>query len=835
MLDGPGPGRRVSAFASIVRSRGLSSGHGAATRGGREPAGPALKEVTGSVHDLRQFGDWAIAYVVDDEFVQHRITGNNVAQLKEGQEYRLSGSPKRHPKYGDSLEILSYEPFVQLNEEAIIRFIAANFKGIGEKSARKLVEATKEADPDHGLEQLRERLLKEPWSVDFTGISRKAAFAGQEDDRNQAIAAFIQRDLALRLTKVPAGVLRRLALYLATQVAGGASQAEAGATPPVTQAWEIFARNPYEPIKAVAGYGFLLADQVGRFLRIPPEAPARLAALVAYALDDRCEAEGHAYLLQGHVTGAIRRVDPAVDANVALAKAIEDGAVVVDRSRGDMRIYPAKLLDAEKRLAARISDLCQPVTPLAKDRGDALRKRIDAAARSLGGAFKDGLDPSQAKAIERILTARVRLHTITAGPGSGKTAVMEALSAALPRRRFVFCAPTGKGAKVLSNRVASRGFSATTIHSMLGGDPDGGFRVNSTNPLEGDVLVIDEGSMPPLRLAAAMLEGVNEDMHVVVLGDVDQLPSIGPGRFLADLLEIDAVDHNRLDTVHRNGGAILETIDEVRSGKLRPRSRMEVSFSEGLPSAATGFHSLAAEYLAAVQRSGYEGTALLMSRRKGDAEEPGWNTTFVNAALRELCNPDAAKIPGSTLRVGDRIIVKANMTLAVGEAGEVRVVNGDTGRILGFVPSADRRKGSPESIQLKLDDERVIDFPGDSTSVLQLGYALTVHAAQGSEYREVIAVITPGVPTFVNRNMLYTGLSRARASLSVHGEPKDLVRIASTPMPGRNSGLVERVRALLHDLDREDSVDDGACETGPGDLGSAELEAERHGRSRGRH
>jgi len=299
-----------------------------------------------------------------------------------------------------------------------------------------------------------------------------------------------------------------------------------------------------------------------------------------------------------------------------------------------------------------------------------------------------------------------------------------------------------------------------------------------------------------------VFDATTDDMHVLCLGDHMQLPSIDPGIFLADLMAIDAIDHHRLNCVHRNAGGILEVIREVREGFINPVDRAGVRFSGSLPPASTGFEAVAREYVEAVGKHGFENVALLMSRRKGEVDEPGWNTTYANAVLRELCNPNAQKVPGSSLCIGDRIMVKANMNLSDDEdVGDNRVVNGDTGRLLGFTPSDDPRKGVVASVQIQLDDGRRIDFPGGAMNALELAYALTVHKSQGSEYTKVIAVITPGQPTFINRNMLLTGLSRARMDLSVHANDVDLRKIAATPMPKRNSGLVDRVRRLVGEGD----------------------------------
>ena len=176
-----------------------------------------------------------------------------------------------------------------------------------------------------------------------------------------------------------------------------------------------------------------------------------------------------------------------------------------------------------------------------------------------------------------------------------------------------------------------------------------------------------------------------------------------------------------------------------------------------------------------------------------------------------MCNPNAQKVPGTSLFVNDRIIVRENMSV-----DDERVVNGDTGTIKGFTTASkdgsskvpQRQNSGAEFIILKLDDGREIRFPGQAATSLQHSYALTVHSAQGSQYKRLICAITGGQATFINRTMLYTGLSRARESLTVYGDDAVLKKIALTPAPERNSALVERVRALLDDDEDQDVLDD---------------------------
>lgn len=802
------------------------------------PAKPAQKEVIGLVmpDSLKMFSEtWGKARLwgVDSSNPDSKdkdsfaLTGD-LTELKEGHEYIVTGVVKNHPRYGDSIEVTSFQPYLRLNEKAITKYLVDNFKGIGEKSAAKYVEKILADEGASGLEAFRQKLLREPWSISFESINRTGEFSPEE--RLKTSLAFVQRDLATRLVGIPGirgQVLNALAKRLVSllpEVKPGQPQGD-----PVALSWARLAQDPYEPIPHVPGYGFMMADAIGRSVDIPRESPQRMAALVAHAVQQGCEMGGHVFLRDQQVHEAISKIDGRVSISAALAAAKQRQTIAIDEAGSTPasdphfdRIYPFSLLRAERSLGRIVAQMCKPHQALHTGPAAGLAEKIQETARKLKSFSKGGMDETQVQALQNILTKRVRLHTITAEPGAGKTAVMEVLTKLLPNKNFIFCAPTGKGAKVLNNRVKDLGCSASTIHSLLQGSAPGDFRFNEEDQLSGDVLVIDEATMPDLALADALFRSVPEGMHVILMGDpgkpgeAGQLPSIAPGRVLQDLMLLPEIDHNHLGKVHRNSGGILEVMREIRRGKLNPTSRDGVVFSGRLPDAETEFQEVVDKYVQAVGRVGIENTVLLMSRRQGEPLEPGWNTTYANAVLRTVMNAGGQKVPGTSVHVGDRVMIRENAAIETVN-GEERVVNGDTGTVKSFrMSETDPKKGGAEVINIILDDGRTIPYPGSSGNTLDHAYAATVHLVQGSEYKEVIAVMTGGSPSFINQNMLLTGLSRARNHLHVYGDSKTLEQIARTPMPARNSALLQRVRGHLAESDDDaDSVAAKAADEEP--------------------
>lgn len=812
----------MSRFSALVPPSPARTGAAAAplfpARQPVQQAAPAsdLIEVVGYIDSIRVFGNWAFGSVWSEERQTVKITGEMVKELKEGQQYKLSGRTRRHEKYGESLEVLSFAPHVKNDPKAIVKFMEQNFDGIGTKSAEKMVRHALAVGGKEELEKLRQQLLNEPWKVDWIPTKREGVFNAASEETT---SAFVQRDLTTRVGAIPGmttpviKLLARWALSTANEQAKAAGNTE-GVSDPVAASWSALSQNPYAAIQSVPGFGFTLADSIGRLVNIPFNAPQRLAALVAHALGRGCDLEGHVFLTERQFKGSVQQLDRNVDASLAIQYGLDEETIVRDEAFGEIRYYTPKLHEAEVKVAKLICEMMNDDDPL-MTKVNGLEEKIQAAFRQgKEGGSKMSLDPSQVAAVMGVLTSGARLKIITGGPGCGKTALVETIIKMLPGKQFHFGAPTGKAAKVLSSRIRMTGHEASTIHSLLKGG-DGGWQVNEDEPLAGDVLVVDEGSMPPLELFKAIFEGMNAKMHVIVVGDPNQLQSIQPGCVLSDLISLPGVQHSHLTATHRNGGGILEVIKEIGSGECSAMDIYEdVTFSHQLGDAAEYFPVVLRDYLDAIGRRGIENVILLMSRRQGTPTEAGWNTTYANALLRDTLNPNAERLPGSgSLHVYDRIIIRENMNITqkadTSDSGHeeersVRVVNGDTGQIVSYERHpAGKKDNGVQWIRLKLDDGRLIDFPGEAMKVLDHAYALTVHAAQGSEYAEVIGVFTDGMPSFINRTSLFTGASRPRMHMHFHAEDRVLRKIAATPAPKRNSALVQRVRELMGEKDVE--------------------------------
>ena len=738
--------------------------------------------LTGRLVRKQSFGDWAIGVFRTEAGEQHKVVGATIASLEGDRDYELTGEMKQHPKYGEQLEVSIAVPHIKPNRNALLRHLERNFKGVGPKTAEQIVAWHEE---NATLEELRQKLVYRPWELqnfETAGSRRGIQFKHQA----ATTYSYLYTQLATRhcTTGVPDSVLRRVAKWLVEKVGEDASD-------PIGESLTRFCADPYEPMLEVWGYGFAHADAIGGELGIAKGAPCRLAALVYHTLKTATEGDGHTFLPLDVLSDRVHSIDPRVDVRIALNYVPQKGyPIVVDDKR---RCYPDRLCATEGAVAEMLATLLLPSPPI---RVDANEELLIGELRTAQAKVKTGfeLDESQRKAVLGLLFAKKRLHTLTAGPGCGKTSIMEVF-AQLALGKVKFCAPTGKAAKVLHARVARHGFNATTIHQLL--EPSAmGFERNEDRPIEADIVVVDEGSMVDLMLLYHLLIALPPTAHLVLVGDKDQLPSVGAGNVLADVLKMPA-DHHTLNVTHRNQGAILALVQELREGRFASPGSDFAGDVLHLPMAddePATFSLVEETYLDAIRRVGVQHTGLLVPMRKGRRDTPGWNTTYLNARLQSVLNPGGQPIRGTEFRVGDRVIFRRNMALPHG--GVVKtVVNGDTGTVL----SQDTNdEGMPRTCAIQLDDTRVITLPAELLDLVTLAYAMTVHAAQGSEYHTSIVLMNNGSPAFLHRRVLYTAASRAREALILFGQMPVLSAIAKRPGPARYSALAEKVLQEHH-------------------------------------
>jgi exodeoxyribonuclease V alpha subunit len=533
----------------------------------------------------------------------------------------------------------------------------------------------------------------------------------------------------------------------------------------------------------VTGIGFRTADRVGLGLGADPADPSRLEAAVLQSLRDAAAEAGHTVVERPAITAAAATLTgrPMAEAQAAVDRLVAAGKVVATERPAGLAL--ARLAAAERFTALRLRVMAAwpDPAPLAIDDAE-----IDGFAYAEGVPF----DESQRRAIRGALVHRVSV--ITGNPGTGKTTIVRALLEAAERRglRVALVSPTGRAAKRLEEAT---GRPASTIHRYLGFRPDGPWDGPAELP---DLLVVDESSMLDVRLAARLLEPLLPWTRLCFVGDIDQLPAVGPGNVLADLVRSPLVGVFRLTTIHRTegGSAVPKLAAQIRAGVRAPVFTPPTT--RFIP--AESADEVAAEIEAVVARAGdrrLEIVVIAPSRRGPCGVEA------LNRRLAPIFNPDAGQpaLPRRgeepPLRSGDRIVVDGNH---YGHG----LFNGDI---------VEATEAGPQRVVIRLGDgsERVLR-PAEALELLEPAWAMTVHRAQGSEFPVVVIPLHASAYMLLERRLFYTAVSRASSAVVVVGQPKAMAIAAGRFDPAGRRTLLRGLLAepeppalLLRDLDDE--------------------------------
>lgn len=505
-------------------------------------------------------------------------------------------------------------------------------------------------------------------------------------------------------------------------------------------AWAVVSGEPYRLAEEVRGIGFAIADRVARAQGLPADHPDRVAAAVRHVVD-RATDDGHTCLPVDAIRAGLARLDvPAVEVEPVLDRLVGEGRLVEVDVEPRALATPA-MDQAERSIAGHVATrLAAPPTEEALD--DAL-----ADAERWAGLQ---LDASQRDAVLRAATRPVSV--ITGGPGTGKTTLVRVLLrlAEAQGERWLLASPTGRAAKRLAEAT---GREASTLHRLLEFQPGTGrFARSGGQALDADGLVVDEVSMVDVELMAAVLDALPWDraFRLVLVGDADQLPSVGPGQVLRDLVDSEAVPTVRLRTVHRQGArsGIVRAAAEVHAGEV-PASGETVGDDDCflLPreEPAAVLDTLLEVVTRRLPGRGFdpqEEVQVLAPSRKGPL-----GTVALNERLRDALNPHAVRLQlgGRSFGVGDRVICTRNRY-------DHGVFNGDLGRVV---------EVAPVGLTVRFDDTTV-PWPREELDQIELAYALTVHKAQGSEYPAVVLVLHRAHGILLRRKLLYTAITRAR-------------------------------------------------------------------------
>lgn len=719
-------------------------------------ASDAVRDLEGTVEHFSfrnaETGFAVARFVPSDGGRPLQIVGQ-LAQLAEGQQVRISGQRRSHARFGPQIEVEYCEAALPQSPQGIASYLGSGLvKGIGPTTADRIVTQFG-ADALRVIEEEPER-LREVKGLGARRIAELVAAVQSQRDV-QAVMVFLRTH----------GLGQALAARIVKRFGRNASA--------------LIQADPYRLADEVVGIGFKTADQLASRLGIGREAAQRVDAGLLHVLALAAR-DGHSYLRATEFaerTATLLQIDQAPI--VARLPELEASSRIVrERIGSDDALFPVALRAAECGVADALARLARVVLPATRL---AVGKLVDEYARAAGLELPE----QQRDAVARAFDSPVSV--ITGGPGVGKTTIVRAIANLCTHAglELLLAAPTGRAAKRLEE---STGRAASTIHRLLEWQAGiNRFQRDGENRLEGDVLVIDECSMLDLQLAYNLFRAVPPGMRVVLVGDVDQLPSVGPGRVLADLIECARLPVTRLTTIFRQGSGsrIVEAAHAIRSGEEPQGGGEGDDFFFVEARSASHARQLVRELVTVriPRRFGLDAmrdVQVLCPMYRGDA-----GADALNQELQSALNPSGEELArgGKLFRVGDKV-------LQVRNDYDLEVFNGDVGRIAAI----DRG----DALLRVRFDEREVEYPYADLDQLVPAYAITVHRAQGSEYPAVVVPLLTEHFLMLRRNLLYTAITRGKRLVVVVGSRSALeIAVRTSGDEVRNSGLAQRLMQQL--------------------------------------
>lgn len=659
-----------------------------------------------------------------------------LALVMEGERVALSGEWTVHPGYGKQFKVQSFNTMQPTTRDGIIRYLSSNaVYGIGKSMAKKIVDHFGDETMDV-INYRTDRLME----IDGIG-QKKLLKITQSLQKNQGM-----REVMLFMQTYGISNL------FATKIYNKYGKA----------AISVVKENPYILAEEIDGIGFLTADKVARSMGIEQGSPQRVSACIQYELK-QASGEGHTYLPKDVLIQQVKKITGVADElieNEIVSLALKDRIVVVD-DNGTKRLYYDAFYYAEKFIAGKLTLMLSGNIAVKPCDAQLVENKIRDYERTRG--IK--LHSEQIKAIKT--SAKMPVSIITGGPGTGKTTIIKCLIDIFEAQRdtVFLAAPTGRAAKRMAQTTER---PAQTIHRMLEydftGDETYSFARNDSNPLECDVLIIDEMSMVDTMIMFYVSKAISTLTRIILVGDEDQLPSVGPGNVLHDLLESSVIPTTRLVEIYRqdNNSTIVTNAHKINNGEMPVISAGNGDF---FLMKRNNPQQIVDTLVDTVVRRlndyyGYEplrDIQVLSPSRKGVA---GVNN--LNRVLQAALNPpsqDRAEYAFRDIvfREGDRVMqIKNNYTIEweQGSYHGTGIFNGD----IGTIRQIDTEN---EYIELELDDGKVIEYKFAWLDDMELAYAATVHKSQGNQFPVVVMPLAGGSNMLYNRSLLYTGITRA--------------------------------------------------------------------------
>lgn len=666
--------------------------------------------------------------------------------------YDMKGHWSNNPSHGLQFEVEKYDEVIVPSKEGIVAYLSSRqIKGIGPVMAERIFDT-------FGMKTL-DVLDKEPERlVEIRRISStKLEKITQSYLENRGA-----RDVVAFLT--PHGITANRAVQFYREYGN--------------KAMEIVKNHPYR-LCEIDGIGFRTADRIALNMGVSRLSPERVDEGILYTLKEQ-EGKGHLCIKkEKFIRECIKTLDtPELTGQmigVRASRMVYSGKLVMYQDC----VYRKKTSEAEDRMAKRVKEMLKQKKSFAVS---GLEQEVAAEEKELGVIFAE----EQKEAVCKALTSS--LCVITGGPGTGKTmiqrAILDIYQKRFPKHGIICCAPTGRAARRMEQ---STGFPSSTVHKALNlfAGEDGCY--GEGGELEADFILVDEVSMLDMYVADSLFQAVKKGSRLVLVGDADQLPSVGPGAVLGELIASGCIPVVRLDQVFRQkaGSRIAANAKQIRHGIASLEYGEDFQFVESadLKESARLIQKL---YLQETARNGVDHVALLSPYRQ--KTETGVNA--LNEQIRDAVNPGSAA--GAEITSGNRKFRSGDKVMQVKNRDDVS--NGDIGYIRKISKS-----GSETEIQIDFGDGRIKDYDAGGLEFLDLGYASTIHKSQGSEYQTVIINIQSAHYIMLNRPLIYTAVTRGKKKVILVGEKRALyMAIKRTETEKRGTNLAARIQEYMN-------------------------------------
>ena len=710
-------------------------------------------------------------------------------RIHEQETYIFFGEFKDHPKFGLQFHTSHFRKDMPQTKQGVAAYLSGEmFKGIGKKTAQNIVETLGENAISKILNQpsLLDSIPKLPPEKAKMLYDTLMEHQGLE----QAMIALNQYGFGPQIS---------MRIYQAYQ----------------EKTLEIIQKNPYKLVEDIEGVGFGRADELGHQLGITGNHPDRIKAACLYTLENESMQTGHVYMYADDLLDQVKSLlednkrdqIEYIDISNELIKLEEEGKIIGE----EKRIYLPSLFFAEKGLVTSISRILKQTEYQEQFPESEFLLALGGLEDRLGVQYA----PTQREAIQTALMSPMLI--LTGGPGTGKTTVIKGIVELYAELHgcslepkdyykkdepfpFLLAAPTGRAAKRMTE---STGLPAVTIHRLLGFNGTEGFDRDDASPLEGKIVIVDETSMLDTWLANQLFKALPEHIQVIMVGDEDQLPSVGPGQVLKDLLQSERIPTVRLTDIYRQaeGSSIIELAHDIKRGYLPPNITVKQADRSFIKCSTAQVAQVVEKVALNAKNKGYSAKDIqvLAPMYRGLA-----GIDRLNGLLQEIFNPNPdgkrkeIAFGDVKFRIGDKVLQLVNQP-------EDNVFNGDIGEIISIIYAKENTE-KQDMIYISFEGNEVEYTRQDLTKITH-AYCCSVHKSQGSEFPIVILPITRSYYRMLQRNLIYTAITRSKQSLIICGEEEALrMGIERADESKRQTTLCQKLQESILNIDSDNQA-----------------------------